>query len=88
MSTEYAIVKNNKVINVIVAEETFAEIYAAELKATAVLNDPTKPKAFIGGDIKDGKFRPIEPVVNYATNGKVTWNNENWVWVMPEPLEN
>ena len=58
MSTEYAIVKDNKVINIIVADKTFAEIYAAERKAEAIVNDGT---AYIDGDVKDGKFRP--PIV-------------------------
>lgn len=84
---QYAIVKDNKVINIIVADKTFAEIYAAERKAEAILDDGTNKPAHIDGDIKDGKFRPPAPILDYPSKGKVTWDNENWVWVMPDLLE-
>lgn len=84
---EYAIVKNNVVINVIEADETFAEIYAAERNAEVILNDGKMGFAYVNGDIKDGKFRNAKPEISYPTKGKITWDNENWVWKLPDRIK-
>jgi hypothetical protein len=82
---QYAIVKDNKVINIIVADETFAEIYALEHKAKHILDNNLEKAAHLNGDLFENHFRPPMPIITYEADGEITFDKKTWKWVLPNP---
>lgn len=73
-----AIIENEIVVNVIEADEKFAK----SLKAEYIIEDESTGLAFIGGDLKDGKFRAPMP------DNALEWNDSNWSWTLKPEITN
>jgi len=77
----YALLKNNFVVNTISIDDQYIDVLESVMHEHAadsyVKYDDDNP-AYIGGDIKDGKFRTSKPSDEYI------WNDEVWMWVLPE----
>lgn len=60
----FALITGGIVQNIIVADQAFADVMAADYEA--VVDCTGNPDAYIGGEYASGAFvpRPVEPVVN------------------------
>ena len=77
---EFAVIKDEVVINVIVAnDDTPEQVLAALLPdadAIVAVTENTGP-AYINGDLVGGKFRPPAPFASWL------WDVDAWLWVAP-----
>jgi hypothetical protein len=77
---QYAVFHEGKVSNVIMAESLE---YAQEHTGFECVEvDESTGFAYIGGELVDGKFRPVKPEGNFV------WDidRNNWIEPLPEPL--
>ena len=79
--SQYAIIQQGTVTNVIVAEPENEPVLpllvpdADEIVSVTEQNGP----AHIGGDMLDGRFRAAQPYASW------TWDSEAWMWAAPVP---
>lgn len=77
--TIYAIIKDNKVINLVDAPDTFAlEIIYPEHEVIEQTNETGF--ADIGGDLIAGKFRSLPPFRSWV------WDQQTFSWLAPSPV--
>jgi hypothetical protein len=72
----YAHIKNDKVFNVFIADSQEIADDLVEANDVAVEVTESTKDAYIGGDMIDGKFRPLIP----GSSDRYTWNEENFGW--------
>lgn len=77
----WAIMKDDRVANVVIAEEDAAEVLALLLPDadTFVIETVTTGPAYPGGDLVAGRFRMAQPFPSWE------WNADAWEWVAPTP---
>lgn len=83
MSTNYALIKNNKVENIIVGGEgeeslQVLKMFYSEMDDVVEVSEVNGP-AWIGGDYKDGEFKNIKPFPSWI------WDSILKQWNPPKP---
>jgi hypothetical protein len=72
----YAHMKNDKVFNVFVTDSQEIADDLVGANDTAIEVTDLTNNAYIGGDMIDGKFRPLIP----EPSDRYTWNAESFSW--------
>jgi hypothetical protein len=97
----YAVVKNNKIINVIVAN---SEADVADAYSDCLIIEQNKTNGFgaIGGDLFEGKLRMKQPYPSWSWSGSAWepptahpepkhlfyWNEDSLSWIAIEEVAN
>ena len=73
----YAHMKNDKVFNIFVADSQEIADDLVGANETAIEVTDLTNNAYIGGDMIDGKFRPLIP----GSSDRYTWDTESFSWI-------